>query len=344
MACKAGAQMRSLSKLIVAFLVLLCLVTAPGCGQKPSSKSADGKIKIGFLVKQPEEMWFRNEWAFAQQCADRYGFELKTIGTPDGEKVLSAIDNLAAQGAQGFVICTPNVKLGPSIVAKAKANNMKVFSVDDEFIGSDGKPMTEVPFMGISGRAIGKLVGKGLYDEFKKRGWDIKDTAAVGITYDELDTARDRTEGAIEALVAAGFPKDKIYTSAERTTDVPGANDAGNIVLTQHAKVKKWLVFSMNDEGVLGVIRAMEQVNIPVENVIGIGIGGSSCLVEFQKKKPTGFYATALISPKQHGYETTEQLYKWIKDGTKPPMHVLTGAVLINRQTYAKVMKEQGLL
>ena len=79
------------------------------------------------------------------QCADKYGFELKTIGAPDGEKVLSAIDNLAAQGAQGFVICTPNVKLGPSIVAKAKADNLKVFSVDDQFIGADGKPMTDVP-------------------------------------------------------------------------------------------------------------------------------------------------------------------------------------------------------
>ena len=320
------------------------MFAASGCGEKSSSTAPGGKIKIGFLVKQPEEVWFRNEWKFAQKCADKYGFELKTIGTPDGEKVLSAIDNLAAQGAQGFVICTPNVKLGPSIVAKAKANNLKVFSVDDEFIGSDGKPMTDVPYMGISGSAIGKMVGKGLYDEFKKRGWDIKDTAAVGVTYDELDTARDRTEGAIEALVAAGFPRNKIYTSAERTTDVPGANDAGNIVLTQHPQVKKWLVFSMNDEGVLGVVRAMEQVNIPVENVVGIGIGGSSCLVEFQKKKPTGFYATALISPKQHGYETTEQLYKWIKDGTKPPMRVLTGAILINRQTYAKIMKEQGLL
>ena len=41
--------------------------------------------------------------------------------------------------------------------------------------------------------------------------------------------------------MAAGFPRNKIYTSAERTTDVPGANDAGNIVLTQHSDVKKWL-------------------------------------------------------------------------------------------------------
>lgn len=295
-------------------------------------------------MKQPEEVWFRNEWKFARQCADKNGFEVKTIGAPDGEKVLSAIDNLAAQGAQGFVICTPNVKLGPSIVAKAKADNMKVFSVDDQFIGADGKPMTNVPYMGISARVIGNMVGKALYDEFKKRGWDIKDTAACGITYDELDTARDRTEGAIESLVAEGFPADKIYKSAEKTTDVPGANDAGNIVLTQHPEIKHWLVFSMNDEGVLGAVRAMDQVNIPVENVCGIGIGGSSCLVEFQKAKPTGFYATILISPKRHGYETTEMLYKWIKDGAKPPTKTLTSGILITRQTYSKIMKEQGLL
>jgi len=343
--------MKSLSRLFVVLLALICLVVVIGCsgrGAKSSGNTAVNnsgkKIKIGFLVKQPEESWFRNEWRFARDCAGKNGFELETIGTPDGEKVLSAIDNLAAQGAQGFVICTPNVKLGPSIVAKAKADNMKVFSVDDEFIGSDGKPMTEVPYMGISARAIGNTVGKGLYDEFKKRGWDIKETAACAITFDELETARNRTEGAIEALVAAGFPRNKIYKSAEKTTDIPGANDAGNIVLTQHPEVKRWLVFSMNDEGVLGAVRAMEQVNIPADHVIGIGIGGSSCIAEFQKSKPTGFYATCLISPKRHGYETAEYLYKWIKDGIKPPMRTLTSGTLITRETYSKVMKEQGLL
>lgn len=336
--------MRLLSRLFIVLFALLLLCFAPGCGRKSSTSATGEKIKIGFLVKQPEEVWFRNEWKFARECADKNGFEVKTIGAPDGEKVLSAIDNLAAQGAKGFVICTPNVKLGPSIVAKAQSNNLKVFTVDDQFIGADGKPMTDVPYMGISARVIGNMVGKSLYDEFKKRGWSTNDTAACGITYDELDTARDRTEGAIESLVAAGFPKDKIYKSAEKTTDVPGANDAGNIVLTQHPGIKHWLVFSMNDEGVLGAVRAMEQVNIPVENIVGIGIGGSSCLVEFQKSKPTGFYATILISPKRHGYETTELLYKWIKDGTKPPMTTLTSGILITRQTYSKVMKEQGLL
>ena len=80
------------------------------------------------MVKQPEEPWFQLEWKFADQAAKQYGFELMKIGAPDGEKVLAAIDNLAASGAKGFVICTPDVRLGPSIVAQAKRQNLKLIS------------------------------------------------------------------------------------------------------------------------------------------------------------------------------------------------------------------------
>jgi len=87
-----------------------------GAGKESPGEEA---IKIGFLVKLAECSWFQDEWKFARQAAEEYGFELIEMSTPDGEKVLSAIDNLAAQGAQGFIICTPDVKLGPSIKMKA---------------------------------------------------------------------------------------------------------------------------------------------------------------------------------------------------------------------------------
>src|SRR5260221_13847332 len=80
-------------------------------------------VKIGFVVKQPEEPWFQDEWKFAEVAAKEKGFTLVKIGAEDGEKALAAIDNLGAQGAQGFIICTPDVKLGPAIVAKSAANS-----------------------------------------------------------------------------------------------------------------------------------------------------------------------------------------------------------------------------
>ncbi|MEX5495592.1 substrate-binding domain-containing protein, partial [Pseudomonas asgharzadehiana] len=86
------------------------------------------EVKIGFLVKQAEEPWFQTEWAFAEKAAQDKGFKLIKIAVPDGEKTLSAIDSLAANGAKGFVICPPDVSLGPAIVAKAKLNDMKVIA------------------------------------------------------------------------------------------------------------------------------------------------------------------------------------------------------------------------
>ncbi|MBI5833566.1 MAG: substrate-binding domain-containing protein [Armatimonadetes bacterium] len=305
----------------------------------------DGKpIKIGFLVKQPEEKWFQDEHKFAKKCAADNGFEVLCNGTKDSAKILELIDNLATNGAQGFVICTPDTKLGPAIVNKAKDLNLKVFAVDDQFIGPDGKFMEDVPYMGISAGDIGEMVGKSLAEEFKKRGWKAEETAAAGITFEELATSKARTDGAQKALVAGGFPKDRIFTKNEKTTDIPGAMDAMQALLTQHPEIKHWLVFSMNDEGVLGAVRALEGRTFAPETCVGIGIGGSSCFPELEREKPTSFIGTALISPKRHGYETTEMMLKWIRDGVEPAKKTLTKAIMVDRSNFKKIAKEEGIL
>ncbi len=330
-------------KRAVAFSLLLAPLIV-GCGEKggqQQTKSGE-KIKIGFIVKQPDELWFQNEWRYAQQCADKYGFELIKIGAPDGEKVMSAIDTLAADGAQGFVICTPDVKLGPAIMARARKYGMKVFSVDDQFVGHDGKFM-DVHYMGLSAREIGRQVGRELYKEFKRRKWPLEGAAACAITYDELHTLRERIAGTTEALVEAGFPADRIYRAPERTTDVPGAFAAANGLLTQHPEVKRWIVFSVNDEGVLGAIRAMEGRGFDADTILAIGIGAGTGLQEFLKPNPTGYFATCLINPFRHGYETTELLYKWIKDSIEPPKDIRTKGVICTRENFREVLKKLGL-
>lgn len=324
----------------VAFAAVITAVLLGGCG--PQDNKPD-RVRIGFLVKQPEEPWFQNEWKFAQQAADKYGFDLVKIGAVDGEKVLSAIDNLAAQGAQGFVICTPDVRLGPAIVRKAQSYNLKVFSVDDQFVGADGRFM-DVPYMGISARQIGESVGKALWDEAQRRGWNLEETGVAAITFDQLDTARERTEGAIAALTSAGFPAARIFKSPEKTSDTEGGFNAASILLTQHPDIKRWLVLSMNDEGVMGAVRAMEGRGFNADTLIGVGIGGSTCMAEFERPTPSGFYATYLISPLRHGYETAEFMYKWIKDGVEPPKDTRTAGTIITRENYKQVMQEQGLL
>jgi L-arabinose transport system substrate-binding protein len=124
-----------------------------------SSLLAADTVKIGFLVKQAEEPWFQTEWAFAEKAGQGHGFEVIKIAVPDGEKTLSAIDSLAANGAKGFVICPPDVSLGPAIVAKAKANDLKVMAVDDRFVDAKGKFMEDVPYLGMAAFEVGQKQG-----------------------------------------------------------------------------------------------------------------------------------------------------------------------------------------
>lgn len=315
---------------------------ASASGTSTGGKTGD-RPKIAFIVKQPEEPWFQLEWKFAQEAADKDGFDLVKVAATDGDQVLPKIENAAAQGAKGLIICSPDVRLGPAIEAKAKQRDMKLMSVDDQLVDANGKPL-DVHHLGISARKIGNSVGDALSAEMKKRGWTNADTALLLVTRDELDTAKERTEGEAESLTKAGFPADKIYRTPEKTTDVPGGRDAATVVLTQHPEVKHWLVTGMNDSAVLGAVRATESFNLKPENVVGIGINGDTGVIdEFKKPQPTGVFGSILLQAKRHGFDTADMMYKWIESGTEPPKVTYTDGVLITRDNYKKVLADQGL-
>jgi L-arabinose transport system substrate-binding protein len=307
------------------------------------AKAAD-EIKIGFVVKQPEEPWFQDEWKFAEQAAKEKGFAVVKIGAVNGEKVATAIDSLGAQKAQGFIICTPDVKLGQGIVAKAKQYNLKLMTVDDRLVDGKNNPIEDVPHMGISAYEIGKQVGKALADEMKKRNWTMAEVGAIRVTYEELPTAHDRTTGATDALIAAGFPKENIIDAPQARTDTENAFNAANIALTKNPKFHKWIAFGLNDEAVLGAVRAAEGRGYKTDSMIGVGIGGAaSALNEFKKPEQTGFFGTVLISPKRHGYETSLDMYDWIVNGKEPPKLTLTSGKLMTRENGPEVRHEMGL-
>ena len=306
--------------------------------------SKDETLRLGYLVKQPEEPWFQTEWAFAEKAGEQYGFDVVKMAIPDGEKTLNAIDTLAASGAKGFVICTPDPKLGPAIMAKAKSYNLKVVTVDDQFLNARGEPMNEVPLIMMAASEIGYRQGKELYQEMVNRGWDSASTGVMAITADELDTARRRVDGSIKALQEAGFPAAQIYRVPTKSNDIPGALDAANSLLVQYPSVKQWLVVGMNDNTVLGGIRATEGQGFDAKNVIGIGINGVDAVNELAKSQATGFHGSLLPSPDVHGFKSTEMLYQWVTEGIEPPKYTaVEDVVLITRDNFKQELEKKGL-
>lgn len=335
-------------RFFVTLVSMLALAFGAGCSRQNNAASGTAgtpaKIKLGFLVKQPEEPWFQYEWRGAERAAAQHGFDLIKIGVPDGEKTLAAIDSLAANGAQGFVICTPDVRLGPAIVAKAKGAGLKLITVDDRFVGADGRFLEEVPYLGMSASKIGELSGRTLAEEMKRRGWNAADTAACIVTFEELDTARERTDGIIRALRAAGFPAGRIFKAPQKTTDIPGSFDGANALLAQKTGVKHWLVAGMNDTATLGAVRATEGHGFKAADVIGVGINGTDCIDELRKPAPTGFYGSIYVSAVQEGFRTAEMLFHWVKDGTPPALDTRTEGQLITRENFEALLKAEGIL
>ncbi len=336
---------RALARALAALALALILAGSLGAQAGTKARKAQARVKIGFMVKQPEEPWFQNEWKFAEQAGAALGFDIIRIGATDGEKVLNGIDSLAAQGAAGFIICAPDVMLGPAIVARAQALRLKVMSVDDRLVGADGRPIESVPHMGISSSSIGEIVGLTLEMRMRELGWRVQDTGAISISYYELATAKERNEGAIAALVRAGFPRARIFDSPQKfPLDVESGFNAARVTLAKNPGIKHWLIFGINDETVLGGVRAAESRGLGLRDAVAVGIGGQgSAIVEFEKAEPTSFYATVTISPRRHGYETAELMWRWITRGEEPEKQIYTLGKLMTRDNMASVLAEMGL-
>ena len=323
---------------------LCCAAVAVSAISLSGLSLAAEAVKIGFLVKQAEEPWFQTEWAFAEKAGKEHGFTVIKIAVPDGEKTLSAIDSLAANGAKGFVICPPDVSLGPAIVAKAKVNGLKVMAVDDRFVDAKGNFMEDVPYLGMAAFEVGQKQGAAMAAEAKKRGWDWKDTYAVINTFNELDTGKKRTDGSIKSLEEAGIPKDHILTAALKTLDVPGSMDATNSALVKlPSGAKNLIIGGMNDNTVLGGVRATESAGFKAANVIGIGINGTDAIGEL-KKTNSGFFGSMLPSPHIEGYNTALMMYEWVTTGKEPPKYTAMDEVtLITRANFQEELTKIGL-
>lgn len=320
-------------KLAIAFLMVSIL----------GSAIAEDKIKLGYLVKQPDEPWFQTEWLYAEKAGKDLGFEVIKIGVPDGDKTMAAIDKLAAEGAKGFVICAPDPKLGSAIMEKAKALNLRVVTVDDRLQDKMGLFMDDIPLLMMAARRIGDRQGQEMLKEMRRRGWKASETGALVITAEGLETARLRTDGAVTALRVGGFVAANIFETPTKSNDIPGAQKAAKDFLATK-KFKNWVVAGMNDNTVLGGIRATEEHGYAAENIIGIGINGVDAVNELSKPEPTGFFGSMLPSPDVHGYKSIEMLYNWVTKNDEPSKFTeVTDTVLITRDNFKSELKKKGL-
>ncbi len=253
----------------------------------------------------------------------------------DANLAMNAVDQAIGSGTSGIVIVAPDQKIGPAVLKKAAEAKIPVVTVDD-YLWDDAKK--QAPFVGIVASEIGRQVGEKAVELYQASGWD-KDPKAVvrtvAIQLPTLSVCQDRTDNATKAWQKAlpDFPKENMLTMDYDGT-LKGAVDSFPAFITAHPEVTHWVLWSCNDDGVLGAVRSLENAGVSADNIIGVGLGAHMACDEWNKGKPTGFKSAVYINPAVHGELAGKAMYEYLTKGTPLPENTIAQGSYVDPTNY----------
>jgi L-arabinose transport system substrate-binding protein len=309
------------------------------CGSSNAAATPQ-TIKVAFLTKHLDNPWFVTETGGAKEQAAKLGVKLTVQDLQfDANLALTAVDTVIGAGTKGIIIVVPDQKIGPSVIAKAKAAHIPIMAVDDTIKDADGNP---APFVGFDAPKLGDQVGAAVADLYTKAGWagdSSKVVRAASIEQQTLTVCQERTTASTAAFLKKlpNFGDSNILHVAYDGT-LNGSLNVMSTVITAHANVTNWLFWSCNDDGVLGAIRALENRQVPANRAIGVGLGGNLTCGEFGKPQVTSFAATAYVNSASEGITAMQEMYDAIKNGKTIPARTLVPPTMVTRDNYKQVM------
>lgn len=304
---------------------------------------ADGQqgIKLGYINKLGDLSWFVAEVQGAKDKAKALGVNLLVQDVQsDANLTITAMDTMIADGVQGIAIVVPDTGLGPTVIDKARKAGIPLIAVDDDIKDKDGK---FAPYVGLDGTALGQRVGTELGKQWRTRKWNPADTRILSFEIAGTQTCMDRTRGAEATFRRAvpNFPQSQIIR-LPYDGGLVSALDAAAPALTANANAKNWIIWSCNDNGVLGGVRATENAGIEAANVMGYGIDGSMACDAFKSGKPTGFEGTLRLESYDHGASAINLLFNNITKKQAIPARTISTPVFINKANFAGLRSKLG--
>lgn len=317
-------------------------LVASGCSQVPAGTSASpdgegtaqGTIKIGYVVKRGTDPFAADQVDAAKERATAEGVELLTADVKqDSALTISTVQQMIANGIQGLIIVVPDQALGPQILQMAADATIPVLASDDPIVDSAGNP---APFVGLDGAALGKQAGEELLKLAQAQSGISPDNAAFAVvSQNSISACTERTDNAIKAFEEGGG------SALAKTVDVPhdGTLQTGvtsmSATITQNPDVKYWFITSCNDDGVAGALRALESVGVGADTSFGIGMDGSLACTELTKDN--AFVGANYVSFRANGEIAFDSMLAKVRDGVALPESQSVPGPLITRDNKAEL-------
>ncbi len=302
--------------------------------------SAEDVVVYG-LYKRMDQGWFQNEAAGAEAKGAELGIEVVTLDNQFDPNVMSAnLDNAIAEGASGILMVVPDQQLGAGVIEKARAAGIPLIAIDDSIADADGQP---APFVGMNTAQIGTDVGTMLAGFANDRGWfdpaDPNSLKVAALTFSTLDVCNQRTDASKAAILEnlPGLGEDAIIAQDYEGANTDGGLQAMQGLLTSNPDVKHWLVYSCNEEGVVGAVRALEAAGKDAD-ACGVGLGdGALAKIEMLEKMSAGYCGSLYVDSRKHGAVGVQAIYDFVVNGTEIPLEQLQDGIQVTAENAAEV-------
>ncbi|TDE09865.1 substrate-binding domain-containing protein [Jiangella asiatica] len=298
--------------------------------------SADDLV-LAYLPKRMDQGYFQSEAAGVEAKSAELGVETLILDARfDANTMSSQLDTAINQGAKGVILITVDQQMGPSLMTRAEQAGVTVLALDDPIEDASGQP---VPFLGYDFEQIGADVGAQLATLATERGWPVADLRVAALTFDEVTSCTTRTDATKQALLDGldGLQEQQILETNYAGANTDGALQAMQGLLTSNPGVQHWLVYSCNEEGVVGAVRALEAAGVDATSC-GVGIGdGALAGIEMLKPEENAYCGNLFIDGEANGALAVQQLYDALVNGEELPAQTLSPGVVVTRENAAEV-------
>lgn len=292
--------------------------------------------KVFYIPKRLDQGWFQNEAAGVEEAGAAAGLDVTVVDSRfDASVEQSHLDTAVSQGAGGVILVIQDQQRGPAVMTQLVDAGVAVIAVDDPILDANGEP---APFVGMATTKIGEDVGNMLAEAATERGWAPADIGVAGLTFDEVSVCTERTD-ATKAALQAGLPD--VPTDQYFESNYAGANTDGGLtamqgLITAQPGVKHWLVYSCNEEGVVGAVRALEAAGLDADSC-GVGLGdGALAIIEFENESPA-YCGSLFANSKMHGETAANLMAAHLLNGEPIPVETLVPGVKVTSENYAEV-------
>lgn len=310
--------------------------TAAASASAQAAEAAGETPVLGFVTQTSADPYFVAVAEGAKKRAEELGVELIVGDTGrDAAETLSTTQTILTAGVQGIAVEPNTTDIGPRLFKMVNEAGVPLISNGTPVIDTDG---TQAPHVGLPDAEAGAEVGTLLAEQFKARGWDPADTIYANVEASSVPVCMLRTNAAVEAFLAAvpDFP-------AENVIKVPydgstgKATDSARAVLTANPDAKYWLATSCNDNGVVGLAKAVQGNGGSSDTVIGIGLGGNlACQVYTDEFLSVAMPQSTYLDAQKIGATVIDKLYKLAVEKQEVPEFTPDPTVVISAGDYSQ--------